>query len=155
MKKWLEPWLVWLSGLSAGLWTKGSLVQFPVRAHVWLWTRPLVEGGIWEAANWCFSPSLSLSLNLSLKINKLLKKWLEGGWKLPEAVSFPWVCSTENCRSKRQIQGTVEGTADSALHLSTFYLKGISWCVMPWTLSGRPGRPSVPLLHVKEKKKCK
>ena len=31
----LMPWLVWLSGFGAGLWTKGSLVQFPVRAHVW------------------------------------------------------------------------------------------------------------------------
>ena len=31
-----EPWLVWLSGLSAGLLTKGSLVQFPVRAHAWV-----------------------------------------------------------------------------------------------------------------------
>ena len=30
------PWLVWLSGLSAGLRTKGSLVQFPVRAHAWV-----------------------------------------------------------------------------------------------------------------------
>ena len=27
------PWLVWLSGLSAGLQTKGLLVRFPVRAH--------------------------------------------------------------------------------------------------------------------------
>ena len=27
------PWLVWLSGLSTGLQIKGSLVQFPVRAH--------------------------------------------------------------------------------------------------------------------------
>ena len=26
----IEPWLVWLSGLSAGLWTKGSRVWFPV-----------------------------------------------------------------------------------------------------------------------------
>ena len=31
-----KPWLVWLSGLSAGLQTKGSLVQFPVRAHAWV-----------------------------------------------------------------------------------------------------------------------
>ena len=30
------PWLVWLSGLSAGLRTKGLLVQFPVRAHAWV-----------------------------------------------------------------------------------------------------------------------
>ena len=29
-------WLVWLSGLSASLWYKGSLVQFPVRAHAWV-----------------------------------------------------------------------------------------------------------------------
>ena len=27
------PWLVWLSGLSAGLWTRGLLVQFQVRVH--------------------------------------------------------------------------------------------------------------------------
>ena len=31
----VEPWLVWLSGLSAGLRTEGSLVRFPVRAHAW------------------------------------------------------------------------------------------------------------------------
>ena len=28
-------WLVWLSGLSAGLQTKVSQVRFPVRAHAW------------------------------------------------------------------------------------------------------------------------
>ena len=31
-----QPRLVWLSGLSAGLQTKGSLVQFPVRARAWV-----------------------------------------------------------------------------------------------------------------------
>ena len=30
------PWLVWLSGLSTGLQTKGLLVLFPVRAHAWV-----------------------------------------------------------------------------------------------------------------------
>ena len=30
------PWLVWLSGLSAGLGTKGSPVRFPVRAQAWV-----------------------------------------------------------------------------------------------------------------------
>ena len=30
------PWLVWLSGLSAGLWTKRSPVRFPLKAHVWV-----------------------------------------------------------------------------------------------------------------------
>ena len=29
-------WLVWFSGLSNGLQTKRSLVQFPVRAHAWV-----------------------------------------------------------------------------------------------------------------------
>ena len=29
-------WLVWLSGLSASLLTKGLLVQFPVRVHAWV-----------------------------------------------------------------------------------------------------------------------
>ena len=31
-----QPWLVWLSGLSADLGTKGSPVQFPVRAQAWV-----------------------------------------------------------------------------------------------------------------------
>ena len=38
------PWLVCLSGLSAGLWTKGLLVQFPVRAHAWLQARAPAGG---------------------------------------------------------------------------------------------------------------
>ena len=29
-------WLVWLSGLSGSLQTKGLLVRFPVRAHDWV-----------------------------------------------------------------------------------------------------------------------
>ena len=29
------PWLVWVSGLSTGLQTKGLLVRFPIRAHTW------------------------------------------------------------------------------------------------------------------------
>ena len=32
----LGSWLVWLSGLSVGLKTKESLVQFPVRVHAWV-----------------------------------------------------------------------------------------------------------------------
>ena len=31
-----QPWLVWLSGLSAGLQTKRLLFFFPVRAHAWI-----------------------------------------------------------------------------------------------------------------------
>ena len=30
------PWLVWINGLTAGLQTKWSLVQIPVRAHAWV-----------------------------------------------------------------------------------------------------------------------
>ena len=66
-----KPWLVWLSGLSTGLWTKGSPVQFPVRAHAW------VAGQVpsWEprkaTAHWCVSPSLPPSLSLSQ--NKQIK----------------------------------------------------------------------------------
>ena len=41
-----QPWLVWLSGLSARLKTNGSLVQFPVRAPSWVagQVRSLVRG---------------------------------------------------------------------------------------------------------------
>ena len=30
------PWVVWLSGLNAGLQTKTSLVQFQVKEHAWV-----------------------------------------------------------------------------------------------------------------------
>ena len=48
------------SGLSPGLWTKGSPVRFPIRAHDWVagQVRSPV-GGAWEATtHWCFSPFL-------------------------------------------------------------------------------------------------
>ena len=54
----IQLWPVWLSGLSAGLRTKGLQARSPV-------------GGVQEATtHWCFFPSLSPSLPLSLKINK-------------------------------------------------------------------------------------
>ena len=41
------PWLVWLSGLSAGLQTKGLPVRFPVRAHAWVVGQvPGIGGGV-------------------------------------------------------------------------------------------------------------
>ena len=40
----VASWLEWLSGLSSGLWTKGSLVQFPVRAHAWVVGQVLSRG---------------------------------------------------------------------------------------------------------------
>ena len=67
-------WLVWLSGLSAGLWTKGLMVQFP-SGHMPGFRARFPVRGAWEATtHWCFSPSLSVSLPLSLKMNKSLKK---------------------------------------------------------------------------------
>ena len=36
LRKWFKPQLVWLHGLRAGLWSKRSLVWFPVRAHAWI-----------------------------------------------------------------------------------------------------------------------
>ena len=45
VKQWsVLPWLVWLSGLSTSLRTKGSQVRFPVRTHAWLQTRFPVGG---------------------------------------------------------------------------------------------------------------
>ena len=35
-EKKVEPWLVWLSGLSASLRTERSPVRFPFRAHAWV-----------------------------------------------------------------------------------------------------------------------
>ena len=64
-------WLVSLNGLSASLQTKGLPVRFPVRAHAWV-TGQVPSGGHTRGnhALIFFSPSLSLSLPLCLKINK-------------------------------------------------------------------------------------
>ena len=81
-QKVLAPWLVWLRGLSAGLQTKRSLVQFPVRARAWVAGQAPSGrhvkspfGDVQEATNQYFSPtsmflSLSLSLPSPLTINK-------------------------------------------------------------------------------------
>ena len=67
---------MWLSGLSAGLRIKGSLVWFPVRAHAWVVGQvPSAGWGAQEATtHWCFSPSLSSSITLCLKINKIFER---------------------------------------------------------------------------------
>ena len=56
---------MWLSGLSTGLQTKKLLVRFLVRVHPGFRVRSQV-GDVQKAIEWCFSPSLPLSL----KINK-------------------------------------------------------------------------------------
>ena len=64
------PWLLWLSGLSAGLRPKGSGVRFLVGAHAWVVGQVPSRGC--ERGNHTFDVSLPLSpsLPLSLKISK-------------------------------------------------------------------------------------
>ena len=64
----IQPWLVWLSGLSAGLQTKGSMVQFPVRAHAWVIGQVLNRGH--ERGNHTDVSLLSFSLPSPLSKNK-------------------------------------------------------------------------------------
>ena len=70
---WFLSWLVWLSGVSTDLWTKGSPVQFPVRAHAWVIGQvPILR--YWDTTtHWC-SPLLFLPHFPSLKTNKVFKK---------------------------------------------------------------------------------
>ena len=68
------PWLVWLSGLSAGLPTKGSLVQLPVGAHAWVAGQVPGRGRVRGNHTLMFlSPSIYLS-SLSLKIKSFKKE---------------------------------------------------------------------------------
>ena len=68
--KYIQPWLVWLSGLSAGLRTKGSPVQFPVRAHAWVVSQVPSRGRARCNHTLMFLSLSSPSFPLSLKINK-------------------------------------------------------------------------------------
>ena len=54
-KKKKMPWLVWLSGLSTGLWTKRWPVQFPVRARAWVVGQFLSWGHVWGNQSMFFS----------------------------------------------------------------------------------------------------
>ena len=69
------PWLVWLSGLSAGLRTKGSLVRFPVRAHAWVAGKVPSRGRVRSNHKLMF---LSPSFPSPLSKNKLNFKKIEG-----------------------------------------------------------------------------
>ena len=63
---------MWLSGLSASLQTKGSLVQFPARAHAWVEGQVPCGGHARGNHTLMFlSLSLSPSLPLTVKINKV------------------------------------------------------------------------------------
>ena len=65
----LKPWLVCLSGLSTGLQTKGSLVRFPVRAHVWA-AGQVPSGGCTRGNHTWMFLYLSFSLSSPLSKNK-------------------------------------------------------------------------------------
>ena len=69
IKNQMLPWLLWLSGLSAGLRTKGSLVRFPVRAHAFIPGQVPIRGCTRGNHTWMFL-SLSLSFPYSLSKNK-------------------------------------------------------------------------------------
>ena len=67
-KMYTLPWLVWLSGLSTGLWAKGSPVRFPVRAHAWVAGQVRSQVGECERGNHTL---MFLSLPPLSKINKI------------------------------------------------------------------------------------
>ena len=66
-----EPWLVWLSGLSAGLRTKGLPVRFPLRAHAWVAVQVPSGGGGARGSHTLIFLSLSFSLPSPLPKSKL------------------------------------------------------------------------------------
>ena len=67
------PWLVWLSGLGAGLQTKRSLVRFPVRAHAWVVNQVPSRGHDARGNHTLMFLSLSFSLPSPLSKNKQIK----------------------------------------------------------------------------------
>ena len=67
---------MWLSGLSASLQPKGSLVQFPVRPHAWV-AGQVPSGELMRGNHTLMIPALSFSCPSPLsknKINKILKR---------------------------------------------------------------------------------
>ena len=80
----LKPWLEWLSGLSTGLQSKGSLVRFPVRAHAWV-VGQIPSREHMRGNHTLMFLSLSFSLPSPLKVNKILENketFLKSSFKL-------------------------------------------------------------------------
>ena len=63
---------MWLSGLSIRLWSRGSLVQFPVRAHAWV-AGQVPSRGCSRGNHILIFLSLSFSLPSPLSKNKQIK----------------------------------------------------------------------------------
>ena len=95
-RKWEEPWLVWLSGLSAGLGTKGRQLDSQSGHMPGLQTSPQ-EGACQRQPHIDVSLPLSPSLLLSLKIiNKIFKKqrkWEEMSKKWLLLSTLPVCCT--------------------------------------------------------------
>ena len=75
----LLSWSAWLTWLGVLPQSKGSPVRFQVRIRAWF-VISVPSWGVYERqqidvslSQWCFSPSLSPSLPLSLKRNKMFK----------------------------------------------------------------------------------
>ena len=64
------PWVVWFSGLSASLRTKGSPVRIPVGTHAWVAGRVPMGGGNVRGNHMLMFFSLSFSLPSPLSKNK-------------------------------------------------------------------------------------
>ena len=69
-KNGFKPWLLWLSGLSDGLPTKGSLVRFPVWAQAWVAGQDPSHGGHMRGKHTLMFLSLSFSLPSPLSKHK-------------------------------------------------------------------------------------
>ena len=116
-----HPRLEGLSGLSAGLRTKSSPVQFPVRAHAWV-VGQVSSRECARATNWCFSNtlmflSLSPSLLLSLKINTYIKSLKKIKLKKKNTVASPSLCK------RRDYLASLEEGAEQGF----FFMSGSSF----------------------------
>ena len=76
MKKYFLPWLLWLSGLSIHLQTKGSPVRFPVRAHACV-SGQVPSRGRAGGNHILMFPSLTFPILSSFSRNKLMKYFLK------------------------------------------------------------------------------
>ena len=101
-REWMsEPRLVWLSGLSAGLQTKRSLVWFPLRAYAWVAGQVPSRRHVRDNHTLMFL-SLSFSLPCPLKISVKKNLW--------------YIYTMEYCAAEREgtptLQDSMDGTGE-------------------------------------------